>query len=293
LNQLSHVGATISSASAGTERVFEILDSSEEVQSGDRPVVKSGQANSTSLVIRGAVAFEAVSFAYRPKQRVLNQITFQLQPGQSAAIIGPSGAGKTTLLNLVPRFFDPDAGRVILDGVDLKELRLRDLRAHVALVPQEPILLSATVSENISYGRPDASAAMIEAAAVRAHAAEFIEKLPQRYDTIIGEGAAHLSVGEKQRLSLARAFLKDAPILLLDEPTSALDLESEQFVLESLLELMRGRTTLMVAHRLTTIRHVNQILVLEHGELIEQGAPEKLLQSNGYYARILKAQSAT
>ncbi len=292
LNQLSHVGTTISSAGAGTERVFEILDSGEQVQSGQRHVTRSEESDSTALTIRGAVAFEKVSFGYLPGQPVLHQITFRLQPGQSAAIIGPSGAGKTTLLNLVPRFFDPDDGSVILDGADLKQLQLRDLRAHVALVPQEPILLSATVSENISYGRPDATAAAIEAAAIRAHAAEFIEKLPKRYDTIIGEGAAHLSVGEKQRLSLARAFLKDAPILLLDEPTSALDLESEQFVLESLLELMRGRTTLMVAHRLTTIRHVNQILVLEAGELIEQGAPEALVQSNGYYARILKAQSA-
>jgi ATP-binding cassette subfamily B protein len=166
---------------------------------------------------------------------------------------------------------------------------LHDLRANVALVPQEPMLLSATVAENISYGRPDASFAEIESAARRAHAIEFIERLPKKFETIIGEAAAHLSVGEKQRMSLARAFLKDAPILLLDEPTSALDLESERLVLESLIELMRDRTTFMVAHRLSTIQHVEKVLVLDNGKIIEQGSRNTLLQKGGYYARLLQA----
>src|SRR4051812_17169875 len=289
LNQLSHVTATISSASGGTERVFEILDSQEEVISGKRSIRRKADATSDSLLINGRVEFNKVSFSYAPGNPVLKNLNFQIESGESVAIIGPSGAGKTTLLNLLPRFFDPDTGMVTLDGCDLRELGLHDLRANVALVPQEPMLLSATVAENISYGRPDASFAEIESAARRAHALEFVERLPNRFETIIGEGAAHLSVGEKQRISLARAFLKDAPILLLDEPTSALDLESEQLVLESLLELMRGRTTFMVAHRLSTIRHVGTVLVLENGKVIEQGSPETLLQNEGYYARVLKA----
>ena len=289
LNQLSHVSATISSASAGTERVFEILDSREEVVSGSKPITRKPDSKTDALPIRGRIDFQNVSFSYVPGTPVLNNIAFQLGAGESVAIIGPSGAGKTTLLNLLPRFFDPDSGSINLDGTDLKQLQLHDLRANIALVPQEPMLLSATVAENISYGRPDASFAEIESAARRAHAMEFIERLPNKFETIIGEAAAHLSVGEKQRISLARAFLKDAPILLLDEPTSALDLESERLVLESLIELMRGRTTFMVAHRLSTIQHVEHVLVLDNGKIVEQGSPDTLLQKGGYYARLLKA----
>jgi ATP-binding cassette subfamily B protein len=318
LNQLSQVGATLSSARASTRRVFEILDTPEEVKSRPeaRPLclgrdldgsaelpttaenmfVSDGGAPAGSppppLPVYGNVTYDDVSFAYESSRPVLRHISFKLLAGTSAAIIGPSGAGKTTLLNLLPRFFDPESGAVLLEGVDLRDLRVEDLRAQVALVLQEPIILPTTVAENISYGKPGATMEQIEAAAHAARADELIEKLPDHYRTVVGDGGARLSVGEKQRINLARAFLKDAPILLMDEPTSALDVESEAQVVASLFALMRGRTTLMVAHRLTTIRRVDKILVVSNGRLTEMGAPEDLLAEQGYYARVVGGQLA-
>ena len=316
LHQLSQVGATLSSASASTRRVFEILDTPEEVKDGpearrvcqgrdlDGPAELPTSADNMfaaaaggpavsprpPLPVYGNVTYDDVSFGYESSRPVLRHISFKLLAGTSAAIIGPSGSGKTTLLNLLPRFFDPASGAVLLEGVDLRELRLEDLRAQIALVLQEPIILPTTVAENISYGKPQATMAEIEAAAHAAHADQLIEKLPQHYRTVIGDGGARLSVGEKQRINLARAFLKDAPILLMDEPTSALDVESEAQVVASLFALMRGRTTLMVAHRLTTIRRVDKILVVDNGCLTEMGAPEDLLAEQGYYARVVGGQ---
>ncbi|PYN50041.1 MAG: hypothetical protein DME00_07100 [Candidatus Rokuibacteriota bacterium] len=268
LHQLSKVGATFMFAPAGA------------------PAVLPGRP----LQIYGNVDYDDVSFAYEPSRPALRHISFKLLAGTSAAIIGPSGAGKTTLLNLLPRFFDPSSGAVLLEGVDLRDLRLEDLRAQVGLVLQKPIILPTTVAENIAYGKPHATMAEIEAAAHYANASAFIEKLPQQYQTAIGDGGARLSVGEKQRINLARAFLKDAPILLMDEPTSALDVESEAQVVASLFALMRGRTTLMVAHRLTTIRRVDKILVVENGRLTEMGGPDDLLAQQGYYARVVSGQ---
>ncbi|MDB6109742.1 MAG: Lipid export ATP-binding/permease protein MsbA [Pedosphaera sp.] len=306
LNQLSHVGTTVSNASAGTQRVFEILDARDEITDapGARPVRNSKPPNpvplpsisktepliepassAPPLILHGNIRFDRVSFAYQPGQPVLKQISFEVAAGESVAIIGPSGAGKTTVLNLLPRFYDPTEGSVQLEGIDLRELRTKDLREQIGLVSQEPLLLPTTIAENIAYGKPEATIAQIEAAARAAHADAFIRKLPQGYQTMVGEGAARLSVGEKQRLSLARAFLKDAPILLLDEPTSALDLESEMLVVASLQELMKGRTTLIVAHRLSTIRRANKILVLKDGTVAEVGTHESLLGQAGYYAQ--------
>ncbi len=284
LNQLSHVGATMANAKVGTQRVFEILDAPEEVKDAPnaRAVTKA----------RGEVVFDNVSFGYQAGQTVLQNLSFRLGAGQSAALIGPSGVGKSTLMNLLPRFFDPTQGGVKLDGVDLRELKLKDLRKQIALVLQEPILLPASIAENIAYGKPEASRAEIEAAARAANAAGFIGKLPNGYDTVVGDGGARLSVGERQRLNLARAFLKDAPILLLDEPTSALDSDSEAAVVESLFNLMKGRTTLMVAHRLSTIGRVDKILVLQDGRLVEEGSPAELKSQPGYYARVISGQVA-
>ncbi|MEY2409915.1 MAG: ATP-binding cassette, subfamily bacterial [Verrucomicrobiota bacterium] len=302
LNQLSQVGATLSSASASIRRVNEILDTPDEVT--DRPGARSvrggqkgasapkrGRAGKTpSLEAHGNITYEDVSFGYQEGRPVLQGVSFQLDAGKSAAIIGPSGAGKTTLLNLLPRFFDPIQGAVLLEAVDLRELRVKDLRAQIALVLQEPIILPATVAENISYGRPDATMKQIENAARAANADEFINRLPMRYKTVVGDGGARLSVGERQRLNLARAFLKDAPILLMDEPTSALDVESESLVVSSLFQLMRGRTTLMVAHRLTTIKQVDKILVVEAGRVVETGTPSELVMREGYYSRVVNGQ---
>jgi ATP-binding cassette subfamily B protein/subfamily B ATP-binding cassette protein MsbA len=314
LNQLSHVGATVATAGTGAQRVFEILDTPEEVkdaphtraiqssklkvqspqslyESDIQPHAERATQNANEpLSVHGEISFDHVSFGYQKEQLVLRDVNFTLRPGESAAIIGPSGVGKSTLLSLLPRFFDPTLGVVRLDGVDLRELRLRDLRAQIALVLQEPILLPTTLAENISYGKPDATTAEIEAASRAANAHSFIEKLPQKYQTIVGEGAVQLSVGERQRINLARAFLKDAPILLLDEPTSALDAESETQVVASMFELMRGRTTLIVAHRSTTIRRVDKVLVLEEGRLTESGSPAELLQRKGYFARVVSGR---
>jgi len=293
LNQLSHVGATVSDASASAQRVFEILDSTEEVpeRRDARPAARAGDPNPPhgALLVRGAVEFRGVSFAYNASRDILKDVSFQVEPGESVAIIGPSGAGKSTLLNLLPRFYDPQQGNILLDGAFLRELRLKDLRDQIALVMQEPVLLTGSIAENIGYGLDGATPALVEEAARAANAHDFIRRLPAGYDTQVGDGATRLSVGEKQRISLARAFLKDAPILLLDEPTSALDAENEQLVVESLRSLIRGRTVFMVAHRLSTLNLATKILTIEGGRLTEFGAAAELLGGSGYYNRVAHA----
>jgi ATP-binding cassette subfamily B protein/subfamily B ATP-binding cassette protein MsbA len=287
LNQLSHVGATVVGALAGARRVFEILDTPDEItELQDAAPVQMSALKSPG---REIIAFRGVSFSYEASRDVLRDLTFSVKSGESVAIIGPSGAGKTTLLHLIPRFFDPARGQIELAGVDLRKLRLKELRASIALVLQEPIIMPATVAENIAYGKPGALQDEIEAAARAANAETFIQKLPQKYQTRIGDGAARLSAGERQRINLARAFLKDAPILLLDEPTSALDGESEALIAESLETLVRGRTTLIVAHRLETIARLQRVLVLEEGRLTEFGGPAELRAAGGYYARVMRA----
>ena len=296
LNQLSHVGATTATALAATGRVFEVIDTPEEVRDAEDARRVQGPGSKVqgqeAVVASGRFAFENVSFGYEKDRPVLLEVSFELQPGESCAVIGPSGAGKSTLMNLVPRFFDPNGGVVKLEGSDLRSLRLKDLREQVAVVLQEPILLPATIAENIAFGKPGATPAEIEVAARAANAHQFIARLPQQYQTMVGEGAARLSVGERQRINIARAFLKDAPILLLDEPTSALDAESEAQVVASIFNLMKGRTTLMVAHRLSTIRRVNKVVVMEAGRVTESGSPEELLGRGGYFARVASGQIA-
>jgi ATP-binding cassette, subfamily B, bacterial len=277
LNQLSHVGATVSDANASVHRVFEILDARESVSEAPQPVPLPKESK--------GVAFRGVRFGYDPAKPVLRDLSFEIRPLEVVGLVGPSGAGKTTLLNLIARFYDPDSGLIEIGGIDVKKTSLAELRANVAYVFQESHLLPGTIAENIAYGSPGATAERIEEAARLANAYEFISRLPEKYQTIVGEAGARLSVGEKQRISIARAFLKNAPILLLDEPTSALDAESEAQVVESLTRLVANRTTIMAAHRISTLRHATRILVLESGNLIEQGTPAELLAKDTYFAR--------
>lgn len=269
------------------ERVLEIMDATEAVVDapGARTLSEPHPAHGGHLV------FERVSFAYEPGRPVIKEVSLELEPGETVALVGATGAGKSTLASLVPRFFDPLGGRVLLDGVDLRGIQLASLRAQVAVVLQEPFLLPLTVAENIGYGCPSTSRDEIIAAAVAANAHEFIRELPHGYDTVLGEQGATLSGGERQRLAIARAFLKRARVLVMDEPTSALDSHTEKLVVEALQRLVAGSTTLIIAHRLSTVRHASRVAVLEEGRLIETGTHADLLTAGGRYARFHRLQA--
>lgn len=239
----------------------------------------------------GALVFDNVQFAYSRRSDTLQDVSFQVEPGQVVGIVGPTGAGKTTLASLIPRFYDPSAGRILLDGYDLRELRLHSLRDQISLVLQEPLLFSGTIAANIRYGKLDAPQDGVVAAAKAANAHDFIMRLPDQYQTQVGERGVKLSGGERQRLCIARAFLKDAPILILDEPTSAVDSRTEAVILEALNRLMMGRTTLMIAHRLSTIRNADIILVIDQGRLVQQGSHDELLAAGGLYKQMVEAQT--
>jgi ATP-binding cassette subfamily B protein len=272
-------------AAGAAERLFELLDARPDLPVPATPLVLPAPA-------RGELAFERVTFRYpsRPEQRALDEVDFRVAPGETVAVVGPSGAGKSTLLQLALRFRDPSAGRVLLDGVDAARCDPAALRARIALVPQEPVVFSADVAANIRFGRPDASDGELRAAAEAAQAAEFIARLPQGYATHLGEKGMRLSVGQKQRIAIARAILRDPALLLLDEATSALDAESERLVQRALGRLAHGRSTLVVAHRLATVRRADRILVLEAGRLVEQGRHDELLRAGGLYARLAQLQ---
>jgi ATP-binding cassette subfamily B protein len=283
LTTFANIYPTLQSAGARVDRVLEVLEAAPEVR--DRP----GAAPLPP--VRGGLRLEGVTFGYEPGRPVLRGVSLAARPGETVALVGPSGAGKSTLAGLVPRFFDPWQGRVTLDGRDLRAVQLRSLRAQVAVVLQEPFLFPLTVAENIAYGRPGAARGEVAAAAAAAGADAFIRRLPRGYDTVVGERGATLSGGERQRLAIARALLKDAPVLVLDEPTAALDAATEAALLEALARLMRGRTTLVIAHRLSTIRAADRIVVLEAGRVVEAGAHAELVAAGGPYARLHALQA--
>jgi ATP-binding cassette subfamily B protein len=241
--------------------------------------------------LRGAVAFEQVGFSYPGRRGTLVDVDFRVEPGQRVAIVGPTGAGKTTLMSLLLRFYDPQHGRIRVDGVDLRDATLDSLREQISVVLQEPLLFSGTIADNIRYGRLDAETAAVVAAARAANVHDFVMRLAHGYDTVLGERGAQLSGGERQRICVARAFLKDAPILVLDEPTSSIDSRTEAVIIESLQLLMEGRTTFMIAHRLSTIRRADLIVVLDHGRVVELGGHEQLLRLGGLYRQLHEAQA--
>jgi ABC-type multidrug transport system fused ATPase/permease subunit len=270
-------------ALAGSERVFEILDARSEVQ--DRPGAAAPAGR-----LDGAVRFDEVSFAYRPDVPVLQSLTLDVRPGERIALVGPSGAGKSTLLKLLMRLYDVQSGAILLDRYDLRDLSLAFLRSQIGFVQQEPFLFNGTVKENIAYGDLDADQARIEDAARAARAHDFIDELPDGYDTWIGERGVKLSVGQKQRVSIARVLLKNPPLVVFDEATSNIDTETEVKIREALDNLTRGRTTFIIAHRLSTLHNVDRIVVMDRGRIVEQGAHQELLVRGGLYAGLYEAQ---
>src|ERR1700736_2527499 len=278
LESLTYTAWAMEGATAGAKRCFEVLDREDDVKDSPKAIAITET--------KGAIALQSVSFAYAQDRDVLHDIDLQIPSNQIVALVGGTGAGKSTLLSLVPRFYDPTSGVVMLDGRDLRSMTKKSLRANIAIVLQDTLLFSTTVRENIAYGRPDATDEEIVCAARRAQADEFIRQLPDGYQSLVGERGGHLSVGQRQRIGIARAFLKNAPVLLLDEPTSALDPATEAAIMETIKELMRGRTTLIATHRLATIHNVDQIVVLDHGRVVEQGRGPELVARGGVYAKL-------
>ena len=278
LESLTYTTWAMEGATAGAKRCFEVLDRQDDVI--DLPeAIPIAETN-------GALQFENVSFRYAPDRLVLHDLDLDISPNQIVGLVGGTGAGKSTLMSLVPRFYDPTSGSIALDGRNLRKITKKSLRAQISLVLQDTLLFSTTVRENIAYGRPNATEKEIIQAARRAQADDFIRQLPNGYASLVGERGGHLSVGQRQRIGIARAFLKNAPILLLDEPTSALDPATESAIMETIKELMHGRTTLIATHRLATIHGLDQIIVLEHGRIAEKGRGPDLIARGGIYAKL-------
>jgi ATP-binding cassette, subfamily B, bacterial len=278
LESLTYTAWAMEGATAGAKRCFEVLDREDDVRDSPNAVAISSA--------KGAISFQSVNFGYAGDRHVLRDIDLRIEPNQIVGLVGGTGAGKSTLMSLVPRFYDASTGFVRLDDRDVREITKKSLRAQIAIVLQDTLLFSTTVRENIAYGRPDATEEEIIEAARRAQADDFIRQMPDGYASTVGERGGHLSVGQRQRIGIARAFLKNAPILLLDEPTSALDPTTEAAIMETIQELMRGRTTLIATHRLATIHGLDQIIVLEHGRVVEKGRGPELIARGGTYAQL-------
>ena len=285
LRQLARVSSSIGRGLASGERIQEVLSSTPDVDEvpGARPAPR----------FRGHICFDHVSFAYQPGQPVLKDVSFEVEPGSVTALVGATGSGKTTATSLIARFYDPNEGAVRIDGEDVRNFTLRSLRSQISIVLQEAVLFHGTIFENIAYGRPHASPADVYAAAEAANAVEFIERLPDGYNTILGERGETLSGGQRQRISIARAIIRDAGILILDEPTVGLDAQTESLVLEALQRLMAHRTTLVIAHHLSTVQGADNIVVLDHGQVVETGKHDELLQQNLWYAEVYRTHIRT
>ena len=284
INQITQSWGLIAAARVGAKRVFEVLETETDLVSGSRQFPPGG--------VRDEIAWRSVSFRYRPETPVLNLVDVTVAAGSKIAIVGPTGAGKSTLLGLLPRFFDPTTGAVTIDGVDLREYALNSLRGQISMVLQPPLIFPLSVADNIAYGLPGADRAAIEHAARLACIHDRIAQMPEGYDSQLGEGGIALSEGEKQRVTIARALLRDAPILVLDEPTSALDVATEALVMEAIENLVQGRTTFIIAHRLSTVRRCDRILVLRDGTIAEQGSFPELLRYGGIFAEYYRTQFA-
>ena len=285
LGQLSEVWGELQLAAGAAERISELLDEKPGIAAPAHPLALPTPA-------KGTVAFEKVTFSYptRPETPAMDRVNFQVEAGETVAIVGPSGAGKTTAIALIQRFFDPQVGTIKVDGVDVRTVTPQDLRARIAVVPQETIIFSGTILDNIRFGKPDATPQQVLAAAKAARVDEFAEKLPGKYDTEVGERGVTLSGGQRQRVAIARAILRDTPILLLDEATSALDAESEAFIQEALEKATANRTTLVIAHRLATVRNADRILLFDNGKVVAQGKHGELIKKSPLYARLAKLQ---